>query len=137
MNEQEVGEPGKNNSSSKACPRCRLINPFSAQRCDCGYDFVSKKIEKPYFKQRIPKDIRIYFTLLIPLSIFLAFLGLTAGDYIRFISAVVWGIVCLWLYAQLLKKKNWARIALVIVTFPLGLILGLSTEAKLYCLQQD
>ena len=23
------------------CPNCRLINPESAMRCDCGYDFVT------------------------------------------------------------------------------------------------
>ena len=31
------------------CPRCGLINPETAQRCDCGYDFISKSLEKPYF----------------------------------------------------------------------------------------
>src|SRR5215831_14197134 len=31
------------------CPRCRLINPETAQRCDCGYDFISKSVEKPHF----------------------------------------------------------------------------------------
>ena len=24
------------------CPICNLINPESAQRCDCGYDFEAK-----------------------------------------------------------------------------------------------
>jgi hypothetical protein len=24
------------------CPQCGLINPNTAQRCDCGYDFESK-----------------------------------------------------------------------------------------------
>jgi hypothetical protein len=26
------------------CPNCGLFNPDSAQRCDCGYDFQSKKM---------------------------------------------------------------------------------------------
>jgi extracellular factor (EF) 3-hydroxypalmitic acid methyl ester biosynthesis protein len=26
------------------CPKCRLISPESAQRCNCGYDFVSRKM---------------------------------------------------------------------------------------------
>lgn len=34
--------------SDKQCPRCRLINPPSAMRCDCGYDFHSKQLEQSY-----------------------------------------------------------------------------------------
>jgi uncharacterized RDD family membrane protein YckC len=30
------------------CPRCRLENPPTAQRCDCGYDFASKQMERSY-----------------------------------------------------------------------------------------
>ena len=29
-------------------PRCGLINPDTAQRCDCGYDFKKGTIEEPY-----------------------------------------------------------------------------------------
>ena len=25
----------------KECPKCEVVNPDSAERCDCGYDFVS------------------------------------------------------------------------------------------------
>lgn len=27
-------------TSSKSCPICRLVNPASAQVCDCGYEFT-------------------------------------------------------------------------------------------------
>jgi len=30
------------------CPHCGLINPDSAGRCDCGYDFPSRTMQKPY-----------------------------------------------------------------------------------------
>ena len=30
------------------CPHCGLINPDTAQRCDCGYDFEKGTIEKSY-----------------------------------------------------------------------------------------
>ena len=30
------------------CPNCRLINPESAMRCDCGYDFGSKSMKDSY-----------------------------------------------------------------------------------------
>src|ERR1017187_9659738 len=38
------------------CPVCKLINPDTAQRCDCGYDFATKKIEKPYFNGKRPDE---------------------------------------------------------------------------------
>ena len=32
----------------KDCPRCRLINPPAAARCDCGYDFASGTVRQSY-----------------------------------------------------------------------------------------
>ena len=29
------------------CPRCGLVSPDNATRCDCGYDFRSKKVQTP------------------------------------------------------------------------------------------
>lgn len=26
------------------CPKCKLISPDDAQRCDCGFDFVTKEM---------------------------------------------------------------------------------------------
>jgi hypothetical protein len=30
------------------CPKCRLISPAGAQRCDCGYDFETNSMKKSY-----------------------------------------------------------------------------------------
>ena len=30
------------------CPRCRLINPDTAARCDCGYDFETGVVKESY-----------------------------------------------------------------------------------------
>jgi len=32
------------------CPRCRLVNPATAQRCDCGYDFASGTMKASYLR---------------------------------------------------------------------------------------
>jgi hypothetical protein len=32
----------------KSCPKCKLASPDEAVRCDCGYDFETRKIEKSY-----------------------------------------------------------------------------------------
>jgi hypothetical protein len=35
------------------CSECGLINPDTAERCDCGFDFASKAMKKPYFTAAI------------------------------------------------------------------------------------
>ena len=123
-------------TGAKKCPNCGLINVASAQRCDCGYDFEKETVETPYFKQRLPNDIKTYIAIIIPLNLLGVLRTIADGDFIRIISVFVWSIAVYSLYMELVKKKNWARIALIVLTFPIGLILGLSHEAKLYCKQQ-
>jgi hypothetical protein len=40
---------------ARDCPRCGLTNPTEAQRCDCGYDFIARKVRASFLtnKQRI------------------------------------------------------------------------------------
>ena len=38
------------------CPNCGLINPDSAQRCDCGYDFASGQVKQSYLKPKPRAD---------------------------------------------------------------------------------
>ena len=33
------------------CPMCGLINPETARRCDCGYDFASGRVGRSYVRQ--------------------------------------------------------------------------------------
>ncbi len=40
------------------CPNCSLINPESALRCDCGFDFVSKTMKDPYLPIKEQQKIR-------------------------------------------------------------------------------
>jgi hypothetical protein len=39
------------------CPNCKPENPQNALRCDCGYDFVGKKIKEPDVK---PEEADLY-----------------------------------------------------------------------------
>jgi hypothetical protein len=34
------------------CPRCQLINPDTAKRCDCGFDFETKTTERSYLPRK-------------------------------------------------------------------------------------
>jgi hypothetical protein len=117
-------------------PRCGLLNTETAQRCDCGYDFESQTIQKAYFKQELPREIRTYMIVLVILNLLAGIGVLASGDVETLVGAVVWSGLVWALYAQLVRKKNWARLTLVFFTFPFGLLLGLSQEAKLYCLQK-
>jgi hypothetical protein len=38
--------------SSMKCPHCGLINPSSASRCDCGFDFLSGEMKESYLPRR-------------------------------------------------------------------------------------
>ncbi len=35
------------------CPRCGLINPDTALRCDCGYDFPTQSVRESYVQKKV------------------------------------------------------------------------------------
>lgn len=122
--------------SAAKCPRCGLFNPATAQRCDCGYDFETGIVKNAYFKQGLPREFRTYLILAVVLNLVAGVAAAASGDFTRIAGTIVWSVGIWWLYSRLVAKQNWARLALVVLTFPVGLILGLSREAKLYCLQK-
>jgi hypothetical protein len=38
--------------ATMTCPRCKLLSPGTAVRCDCGYDFTSGTIQRPDPRER-------------------------------------------------------------------------------------
>jgi len=117
------------------CPRCRLINPDTAERCDCGYDFSSHTVERPYFKQEFPSEIKIFLVFLIVWN--RVVLIASRGTPEALIAAILWTLVLYPLYRQMVKKKRSARFLLMILTFPIGTAFLMMREVRLYMLQKD
>lgn len=122
-------------SAPMRCPRCGLSSPAEAARCDCGFDFQLREIRRPYFEQKFPKDLKIYLVIVASVNAALVALALASGDSERMMFLFVWSILVWWLSNRLLHKRNWARVALMFLTFPVGLLFLRSKELKLYCLQ--
>jgi hypothetical protein len=67
------------------CPKCNLVNPPYAQRCDCGWDFVSRRQERSYLGSK-PKTTPALLSLgaivliLLVLRFLLGFLGFLGGQ---------------------------------------------------------
>jgi hypothetical protein len=38
---------------SQTCPRCRLLSPDSAMRCDCGFDFPTQTMATSYVQAHL------------------------------------------------------------------------------------
>jgi hypothetical protein len=70
-----------------------------------------------------------------PANAALAALALASGDSAREYFLLAWSILVWWLVNRLFHKRNWARKALIVLTFPAGLLFLRSRELKLYCLQ--
>jgi hypothetical protein len=62
------------------CPRCGLTNPATASRCDCGYDFQTRTIERPFYQQKLPRDIKRFLVLIVVLNAISAAVVLASGD---------------------------------------------------------
>ena len=117
-------------------PRVGLLSPDTAQRCDCGYDLKTRTVKNSYFKQELPRDFKAYVILAVLLSVLGGSAAAASRDVANIAWAIVWSASVRSLYSRLVAKQNWARLAVVVLTFPAGVLLGLSREARLYCLQK-
>lgn len=94
------------------CPRCRLVNPDSAQRCDCGYDFPTGTVRASYAdaakRGKTPqpseavralgrRDIQvggvIFAVGLTATVVSYAYAATHGGTYVMAYGAVVWGLI--------------------------------------------
>ena len=63
----------------KDCPKCRLVNPPDAQRCDCGYDFVSQTVKESYLGGADRSARTDLTTVEILFCVFLPVIGIALG----------------------------------------------------------
>jgi hypothetical protein len=63
--------------SVRDCPKCGLVNPPSAQRCDCGYDFMLRRIQASYLGKPPERSGVTTFESLV--CFFIPLLGLVIG----------------------------------------------------------
>lgn len=61
------------------CPRCKLINPPNAERCDCGYDFPSKTVKPSYLEPKHWAAFQSLSTGEILVCVLLPIVGLALG----------------------------------------------------------
>jgi hypothetical protein len=120
------------------CPNCGLINPASATRCDCGFDFVSQTVKASYLHpsdtdDKAQKTIQRY-SIVILVILVLGFIKdfLLPAPELPLAIQSVYAIVVVFLYRAIMNRSNAARVTLMVLTFPIGLVLSRSS-VKLYC----
>ena len=119
------------------CPHCGLINPDSAQSCDCGYNFQKIKVEESYSgPQKLPNWVKTLLIIAIIVYISSILFYFSAPLKGKLFINIIFLALVLYSYNQLLHRKNWARYLLALLTLPFGVLLLTSPDVRLYCFQK-
>jgi len=124
------------------CPNCRLVNPPTAARCDCGYDFQMRamKEEPPGIAKLTKSEIQvawfIWAFLLIPWFYLFSLTGMAwdGGNSLSVVDYV--GLACIWTYpvmlviAYVLRRKLPVLIFLPLLNILLGTLIVLESARK-------
>jgi hypothetical protein len=73
----------------RTCPRCRLVNPPEAVRCDCGYDFVAQQVSNTLLSES-ERSQAVGSTNAVRLSCVLGLTGGALGCALGVMVQVVW-----------------------------------------------
>lgn len=124
-----------------ACPKCALINPDTATVCDCGKEVTADTGSDP---SPVPLLAWIHLGVVALLTLYLGYSDLTRpprryhwqpseGEQ-QLESGLLWlrTIALIPLYLAFLRRRNWARIAVGVITFPLGLLLLVPRSVRRY-----
>lgn len=122
------------------CPKCKLISPETALRCDCGFDFPSGEMRAPLIppaKVRIPRLrwVLLILTTTIARIVFVAVMdGLGYDPLVRAVpEAAGWAMVAYLpgcLFCLLAERENRFKAAtgITIALFLLMIISGIATR---------
>jgi hypothetical protein len=61
----------------RECPKCGLINPPTAEQCDCGYEFATGRVTGLRAPRRLPPPVG---WLLVPVFVLI---GIVLGPFVR------------------------------------------------------
>ena len=136
---------GTKGPSMKTCSQCGMLNTDVASVCDCGTSLREASggagNERVDYDRDVPSSVWMYLALFAVQLLFRAY-GLVQSRpsshfgppethwQVEVIGEVIARGICVALVVPLLAKKNWARIALGILTLPLGVILFVSKDAR-------
>jgi len=90
------------NPSGKQCPFCKLINPASAQVCDCGYRFMGNVADPNQLKVLKERKAKILIStgvfslgLGVGLTLSISLATSAFGFYVLFRGLIVVGLISL------------------------------------------
>lgn len=99
--------------SLKHCPNCRLGNPDSAMRCDCGFDFESHSMKESYLSPKERHVVRnTSISALVVIGVLRAVVLLDKGDWGG--ACLIFGVYAFLIGAVLVWRKylaiRWRRL---------------------------
>ncbi len=94
----------------KDCPKCKLVNPDSAIRCDCGYDFPSGSMQSSYLTSKDHRKRNGAIGGLVVFFLFLRFVSVMNSVRRGILPAVLAiGLLILFIVAVVLWPKYSSR----------------------------
>jgi hypothetical protein len=95
----------------KDCPKCELVNPDAALRCDCGYDFPTGDMKPSYLTVKNKKIAggAIVALFAVPILIRLTLIG-TAGTLDPQMKGVALILLAILIVALLVWRSRSSRL---------------------------